>query len=204
MKAKGSLTKQEAEIEVTKEEVDSFFDKIIPKFVKEGGGIITDNVRFWRWKNQIKIVKRAKEIIDENNFDKQLVPLKVLVPLLESSSLEEDSSIQSMWSNLLANAVAGTTQVTPNFIEILKELSPIEALLLNKIFDEEKTQNAENKTLQFSKQKICETWRLPSTEVDIMIQNLYRLGLCREPESFLLIISRRTRSVLRHNTSLEF
>ena len=106
--------------------------------------------------------------------------------------------------NLLANAVAGTTQVTPNFIEILKELSPIEALLLNKIFDEEKTQNAENKTLQFSKQKICEIWRLPSTEVDIMIQNLYRLGLCREPESFLLIISRRTRSVLRHNTSLEF
>lgn len=183
MKAKGSLAKQEAEIEVSENEIKSFFDGIIPDFVKEGGGIIADTVRFWRWHNQVKIVKKAKQILEDNNLDKNKVPLKVLHPLLESSSLEEDESMQGKWSNLLANAIAGTQRVTPNYIEILKELSPIEALILDKLFDESLKPREKTGTLQFSKQKICEFIGMSSEEADIMVQNLYRLGLCREPGS---------------------
>lgn len=185
MKAKGSLTKQEAEIEVSNDEIKSFFDGIIPDFVKEGGGILTDTVRLWRFQNQVRIIKKTKEIIEESNLDKQQVPLKVLYPLLESSSLEEDASMQSRWSNLLANAIVGTVNIAPNYIEILKEISSLEALVLDKVFDETeagKKQGGKD-TLQFSKQKICEYLKIPPEQGDLMIQNFFRLGLCREPGS---------------------
>ncbi len=183
MKAKVSLTKQEAELEASENEVKAFFDGIIPDFVKEGGGIITDNVRFWRWQNQVRIVKKAKQILEDNNLDKQKIPLKVLHPLLESSSLEEDESMQGKWSNLLANAAASTHKVTPNYIEILKELSPIEAKVLDTIYDESTRPRDNKNILQFSTQKICEYFGIPAEESEVMVQNLYRLGLCSEPGS---------------------
>lgn len=136
MKAKGSLTKQEAEVKVSKDEINAFFNGIVPQFVKEGGGIISDTVRFWRWKNQVRLIKKAEKILEENNLPKQQVPLKVLAPLIESSSYEEDESMQNRWVNLLANAVSGQVNVTPNFVEILKELSPLEAFVLDKVYDE--------------------------------------------------------------------
>lgn len=40
--------------------------------------------------------------------------------------------MQVKWSNLLANATSGNVRVTPNYVELLKELSPTEALVLDK------------------------------------------------------------------------
>src|SRR5258708_32950982 len=111
MKAKGSILKQEAEFEASKEEVESFFHGIIPEFIRDFGGILSDKVKFWRFKNQVKIVKGAKKIVEENNLPKRQIPLKILIPLIENSSLEEDESMQNKWSNLLANAVSGTVDV---------------------------------------------------------------------------------------------
>mgnify|MGYP001583980110 CR=1 FL=1 len=182
MKAKGSLTKQEAEVEVSKEEINAFFNGIVPEFVKEGGGIISDTVRFWRWKNQIKLIKKAEKIIEDNNLTKQQIPLKVLAPLIENSSYEEDESMQNRWANLLSNAVTGQVNVTPNFVEILKELSPLEAIMLDKVYDETIAQTGTD-VLQFSKEKICEWLKLSSDDFDLMIENLYRLGLCQRPGS---------------------
>lgn len=185
MKAKGSLTKQEAEIEITKEEVHSFFSDIIPDFVQETGGILSDTVRFWRWKNQINIVKKAKAIIEANSLDKQKTSLKVLVPLLNTSSLEEDEILQNKWANLLANAITGSAFVKPNFIEILNELSALEVQLLDKIYDEamKEPDYKKRKQLQYGKEQVCKIYSLPSDQFDLMVENLFRLGICQPPGS---------------------
>lgn len=57
MKAKISVANQRAEVEATNKEIESFFKSIMPDFVQEGGGILTDTVRFWRWKNQVFITR---------------------------------------------------------------------------------------------------------------------------------------------------
>ena len=185
MKIKASLIKQEAEIEATENEVKSFFNGIVPDFVKETGGILSDTVRFWRWKNQVAIVLKAKKILEEKGLSKQAVPLKVLVPLLEAASLEEEESMQTKWANLLANAVSGSLDITPNYIEILKELSPIEALILDRLYDEAlKQPNSQaRKKLQFSKEKIAQWLSISSDKADLMVENLFRLNLCRMPGS---------------------
>ena len=81
MKAKISITEQNAEIEASQEEVSEFLEKVIPNFVLESGGILSDTVRFWRWKNQINIIKKAKGIVENSKLDKKQVPLKILLPI---------------------------------------------------------------------------------------------------------------------------
>jgi hypothetical protein len=64
------------------------------------------------------------------------VPLKTLLPLLEYASLEQEDDLQEKWAALLANASAsGPILVLPGFSDILKQLSPQEARLLDGIYD---------------------------------------------------------------------
>jgi len=62
MKVKGSLLTQEAELEASKDEIATFFDGVIPEFVRDGGGILSDTVKFWRFKNALRIVTNSKKI----------------------------------------------------------------------------------------------------------------------------------------------
>src|SRR3989344_9050566 len=136
MKAKGGII---GELEVNKEDlqaVDSFFKGIVPTAIKELSGILSDSVKFWRWKNQVNIVKKAQLFIDESGLSKSQIPMNIAIPLLEKGSLEEDTNMQDKWASLLANATTGNISVTPKYISILSELSPIEASLLDKVYDE--------------------------------------------------------------------
>lgn len=185
MKAKASLIKQEAELTVTKNEIEAFFDGIIPDFVKQAGGILSDTVRSWRFSNQVRIIKQADAIVQSSGLSKQRVPLKVIYPLLENASFEEDESMQTKWAKLLANAATGSAKVFPNYIELLKQLTPIEASLLDKIYDEamQEQDYEKRKTKQYSKELVCKAYSITSEDFDVMIENLFRLGLCQAPGS---------------------
>ena len=124
MKIKGSLLKQEGEFELELQELTDFFSTITPEFVRQGGGILTDWARYWKWQNLIKIVKRSEKFIKENKLKKHNVPLKLLIPLLEKSTMEEEESMQDKWAALLARAISGDKRVKPNFVSILAGTIP--------------------------------------------------------------------------------
>lgn len=206
MKAKVSVTKLEGEIEASKEEAEGFLNGIVPESIKELGGILTDTVKYWRFKNQVSIIKKAKNVLDENNLSKQNIPLKTLVPLLEGASLEEEESMQTRWANLLANAVSGAIEVTPSYVEILKELSPVEALLLDKLHDEASKEPDYRKRLNltFDKQKICAWLSIPLEKFDLIIENLFRLNLCRMPGSTGMTFGENMRVAVNTTDLFEF
>jgi len=206
MKAKYSLTDQKVEIEATQKEISDFFGGIIPDFVKEGGGILTDIVRFWRWKNQVNIIKKAKEKIEKSNLDKKQVPLKILLPILENSSLEEEELIQDKWSNLLANAITNQNNINPNYAEILKELSSLEVVILDKLLEttSQEEDYKKRKSIQFSKEKIKEIFKLPEEKADLIIENLYRLNLCQPPASHDGVAIGKYPIMIRTNDFFEF
>lgn len=206
MKAKLSVTKLEGEIEASKEEAEGFLNGIVPNSIKELGGILTDTVKYWRFKNQVSIIKKAKNVLDENNLSKQNVPLRTLVPLLEGASLEEKESMQARWANLLANAVSGAMDVTPSYVEILKELSPVEVLLLDKLYDEASKEPDYRKrlSLNFDKQKICAWLSISSEKFDLIIENLFRLNLCRMPGSTGMTFGENMRVAVNTTDLFEF
>ena len=175
----------DATIEVDIKEVEEFLSTVTPDFVKDFGGILSDTVRHWRFRNEIKILKQARDLIKKNGLSTKALPLKVLVPLIEASSLEEDTRMQERWANLLANGLTLRVEIKPNYVEILKELSPAEALVMDKIFEVAILESDVDKRHrnQYSRQKIAEWLKLNDEQANLLVENLFRLNLCRMPGS---------------------
>jgi Abortive infection alpha len=95
-----------------------------------------DWLRFRRWKRAIERADEARRILAERARQPRQVPDDVLVPLLEAASLSEDESIAAKWATLLANATdPAVDAIPPSFPNILRELTPDEARLLDAIHD---------------------------------------------------------------------
>src|SRR5437016_6381821 len=62
-----------------------------------------DQVRLYRYERQLKCVEKAERMAKEAGFTPQAVPPKILFPLLEGASFEEDDNLHDMWASLLAN-----------------------------------------------------------------------------------------------------
>jgi hypothetical protein len=96
-----------------------------------------DQVRMYRYERQLKCVEKAERMAQEAGFTPQAVPPKILFPLLEGASFEEDESLHNMWAALLANAASmeNAEKVRPGFIATLKQLSRDEALILEWMYE---------------------------------------------------------------------
>jgi Abortive infection alpha len=96
-----------------------------------------DQVRLYRYERQLKCVEKAERMAQEAGFTPQAVPPKILFPLLEGASFEEDESLHDMWAALLANVASPdhADRVRLGFIAMLKQMSPDEAALLNWTYD---------------------------------------------------------------------
>jgi Abortive infection alpha len=95
--------------------------------------MLRDSIRVYRYQRQLRLLQKAEKMAANAGFTPQAVPLKLLFPLLEGASLEEDEDIHTMWAALLANASlpSSLNLVLPSFAEVLRVLTPEEARLLN-------------------------------------------------------------------------
>lgn len=93
---------------------------------------IRDRVRVYRFGRQLELLKKAEKMVQEAGFTPNAVPIKLLFPLLEGASLEEDESLHDMFAALLANEASPENdwRVRPGFIATLKQMAPDEAKFL--------------------------------------------------------------------------
>jgi hypothetical protein len=102
----------------------------------EIGAILADKVRVYRAKNLVSTVRKTERILREAGLPMNAVPTRLLLPIIESSSVENSNTLQEMWAGLLATASHLTDSVSPSFIETLKQLTPDEARHLELILQE--------------------------------------------------------------------
>jgi hypothetical protein len=124
----------------------------------ELGGLIADQVKLRRFNNQVNIFTKAQEKLKQNNINPQKVSLKVLAPLIEYSSLEEEENLQDKWSNLISHILGGDKEVVfhQNCITILNRISSEEAKLLDKLHDllnKNKTERYQNQLKHYNLNK---------------------------------------------------
>jgi Abortive infection alpha len=166
----------------------SFLDKLIGPPLEEVGGLMADQVKFFRFKQQVKIINKAQETIKKSGIEPGKISLKTLVPILENGSLEEDDSMTDRWSGLLATAAkkGGEEIVRPCFAEILKELSPTEAVVLDGIYDMIQKVGIPREEWD-SRGGTSDTLKkhlgLSDLEYALSIDNLFRLRLCSMPST---------------------
>lgn len=168
------------------EDARRFLEKIVGPPLEELGGLLADQLRLFRLKKQVQILEKAQKILLDKGINPRKVSLKILVPILEEGSLEEDESMSDRWASLLATAAdpSSAISVQPSFPEILKELSPKEALILDKIFDLVVSERIPRNQWTYRGavgESVKQVLRLSDEEFEIAIDNLYRLRLCSAP-----------------------
>lgn len=101
-----------------------FIGKLISPAVEEVGLLVKEQVASWRFKNQVNILNRAREVCSKNNISTKSISLKLLVPFLEHASLEEDTYLQDKWAVLLSNLVDSDQNIENNVLPyILSQIS---------------------------------------------------------------------------------
>jgi Abortive infection alpha len=104
----------------------------------ELGAWMADHIRLKRMRSQLKILTKADEFARTAGFEPKIVNLKMLVPLLEAGSLEEedDEDMARQWAALLANASRRDAEpdTRPSFVAVLSTLTPTEAKILDYLY----------------------------------------------------------------------
>ena len=85
--------------------VRDFVDRLITPSVEELGLLAKDNISYWRFKNQVSILLKAKEICEKNGINPKALSPKILCPYLENAALEENEYLQNKWAGMLSNMV---------------------------------------------------------------------------------------------------
>lgn len=103
---------------------------------REVGEALADPIRAWRKERQQRageIVRHALRLIHIAGAKQQPVSGRILIPILDHGSLEEDADLRTQWAALLASAVDPSTrsQVLPAYPRILAELSGTEVKILD-------------------------------------------------------------------------
>lgn len=103
---------------------------------EELGAIFADNVRVYRVKNLLKTTEKTKRILLDAGLRPNPIPSRLLLPILDTCSVEDNDDLQERWAGLLASASQETDSLSPSFIETLKQLTPEEAKHCDHIFVE--------------------------------------------------------------------
>lgn len=142
-----SSTALEKGIDIAK----GFVDKLISPSAEEIGLLLKDGIAKWRFNNQVKTLVKAKSICEKYGVSPRVISPKLLCPLLEYASLEDNEKLQNKWATLLANMVDSDQNVENHvFPYLLSQLSIQEFDILENTF-EIKTARVENLNKELEK-----------------------------------------------------
>lgn len=151
-------------------------------------GIFTDQLKYVRGVRLLRLGKRFEQELLAHGGEAAVrkLPLNFAIDALEQGAIEQDDDLQDIWARLLANAVDATSEVQPRraYISIIKDLSPLDALILEQIYAID--QGLHRKAIMthelpsraspaFDVDR--KTLHKPTEEVQVALANLERLGL---------------------------
>ncbi len=165
------------------EKLGGFFSRVFREPVQEVSGIITDKLRFVRWRRLVQMSDEVNQILFEKGVkETRGVPPKLALPIFEESSLEDDPSLQYLWNHLLANAMNPefNGELRYGFIDMIKNITGIEVLILNKFYkilqEEGKLNDISQITnYRLSKEQIMMLVGIEEVTYQISIFNLMRM-----------------------------
>lgn len=109
--------------------------KLLGPAATEVGLSLSDSVKVWRFKRQVRLLQEVKRLVEQNDKDIKPIATRLFFPILEAASIEDEDEMQTRWAALLANEATIVGSVHPSFIDILKQLTPVDARLLDDLCD---------------------------------------------------------------------
>lgn len=110
-----------------------FFKRITGKLGDDVGELLAAHTTY-RLRNIAEVVRLAHD--KRAGRDNAQVPPRLLVPLLNAGSLEDDAYLQDRWATLLATAASDEgTKMPPYYVSALSQLAPHDARVLDGLYD---------------------------------------------------------------------
>ena len=169
-------------IGIASEKALDFVEKLVAGPIMEGTGIFTDKVNFWRFKNRINIILKAKDFLKSKGIEvPKKIPIKDLTTLLEYASFEEEEIMQDSWAKLLANTLDPKNQFNAChiFSQLLNQLSVDEFYVLQFIYSKCFFMTSEDRPY-FEKAELVRNSYTDYQTTILLIDNLLRLRLIEE------------------------
>ena len=111
-----------------------FVDSIIGGGLRELGDSFHDWATYFRYKNILSIRDKVDAIVRERGAQDKAtqIPPRLAIPLINEASLEDSEQVQTLWAKLISNSTNASSaiDVHPAFIDVLKQLMPDEAIIL--------------------------------------------------------------------------
>ncbi len=167
----------------TSQKVGGFFARVFKEPIQEVSGMVTDKLRFVRWRRLVAMSDEVNGILTARGVqDTRAVAPKLALPILEEASLEEDSKLQHLWNHLLANAMDPkfNGELRYGFIEMIKSITGIEAAILNMFYEilEREGHTADLTTItqyHLKKEQIMSMVGIDGPTYQVSIYNLMRM-----------------------------
>lgn len=147
------------------------------------GDITLDALNYFRWSNAVRFLdKYENKMLKRKILGKEIpIPPKFIIEILGNAFIEDDEEIQELWSNLLVNWQDPTKRFDKKmmYIEILKNLNPMEVKILEFLgTGEEGKTIRNNKDMFVDGNAIKNILDLSDEEYELAMLNLFRLKCC--------------------------
>lgn len=111
----------------------AFLSKICLPAAEEVGLLFRDRVSYWRALNLAKVLKKTESKL-KGEF-RNISP-KLILPIVEGASLEENEELQDLWAKLLSSALDPNFKGTIRsaYTDIIKQLEVVDVHILNAIY----------------------------------------------------------------------
>lgn len=163
-----------------------FLSKVLGEPFLELGEAFHDWAKFYRYENLLKIQDKVNEIHQKRKIEGKTIPIppRYAIPLIQSASQENETSLQMMWARLIANATdpGKKIDIKKIYIEILSALEPIDVLILDRLSKagitiKKEKGGEEHRIYGINKKELINHTHLSNKEIELSLQNLNRLGL---------------------------
>ena len=168
-----------------------YLDMIVKEPATAVGGLISDRVNFWRWKNKINLLLKAKAFLEKKGIDPKQVLPSTVVPLIEASADVDDDTLSDMFAGLLASHVSSVNpnEVHPSYTKILGQLSSLDAKVISSLFIALR-QKADYRKSGYTMENATKILGEPEDVLLLAFENLWRLGLCDRGDDALAEMNR--------------
>ena len=109
--------------------------KLTGPMCEELGLYFGERARAFRQRNLTAIVDQSIKRLEKAGKSPNPVPPRLLLPIVDGASVEDNLTLQEMWSGLLASASDQADNMSPSYAETLKSLTPIEARSMKVLYD---------------------------------------------------------------------
>ncbi len=159
-----------------------YADAILMQPLSQLGGILSDTVGYWRFKNQVRLMLKSKVWLESKGIDPERMLPDVFVPLLEDGGNAQDPSLSDMFASLLSCHLdpAASDTVHPSYTKVLAQLSPIDARTMLYFRSRASYREARSVGLRggvFTSGEIAQLLSISNDASYLSVLNLHRLGI---------------------------